>query len=267
MSPCKSVSTRRAVRTSTLARRVVRRAFEIVAVGALLASSLTVPGRADAATEPWPEAPSPPKADVQWIASSMKVNGVPTRVMQFQSRASRSEVVNFYRAYWARGFEHQPSVSTFRGATVVGQAQGPYLMTVKVEDDAREGSRGLISVALVLGSKVDRDPRELPMPPGAQVLSVVESDDFGKRSRQLLLVTPQAPPSALDFYTAAFTNAGWTQVQRSDLSGTPGAPNGGFVVFARAGGEMQLSVARTPKGGGSTVLANLVTKDTGPGLD
>jgi hypothetical protein len=219
------------------------------------------------AVEPWPELPKPPKADVQWVAQSMRVNGVPTRVMQFQSRAGRSEIVEYYRAYWSGGYEHKPSVHALGEATVVGQMHGPYLMTVKVEDAARGASTGLISVAQVLGSKEDREPGELALINGAHVVSVVESDDPGKHSRAVLIVSPQPPASVTQFYQASLVNAGWLQVQATDTPRTPGGSASSFVVFARGDSEMQLSIAETRDGRGSTMLANLVTKDTGLGAD
>lgn len=251
--------------TTRMARLVLRRAFELIALGMLLAV-LSLPGHADAAAEPWPEMPMPPKANVQWIAQSMRVNGIPTRIMQFQSRASRAEVVSYYRAHWTGAYEHKPSVNSFRDATFVGQTHGPYLMTVKIEEGPHESSHGLISVALVIGSKPDREPRELPMMPGAHVISVVESDDPGKHSRQILVTAPQSAAAVIDFYTASFGNSGWVQVQTTDLPSAPGrAGTGGFLTFAQGSTEAQLSVIEAPRGRGSTVLANLVTKDTGPG--
>jgi len=198
---------------------------------------------------------------VQWIAPSMRVNGVPTRVMQFQSRISRSEVVDYYRAQWSRGFEHAPVIHTLGAATVIGQLQGSYLMTVKVEEGDRETSLGVISVAQVIGSSVDRDPGEVPLMGGAHVVSAVESDDLGKHSRQVLILAPQPPASVSQFYQASFVNAGWTQVQGA---GNAGGSAGSFVVFAQSGREIHLSIVPASKGGGSTVLANLVTKGTGP---
>ena len=107
---------------------------------------LAASGRAWA-IEPWPEIPLPPKADVQWVAQSMRVNGVPTRVMQFQSRTNRGEITEYYRAYWSGGYKHAPSVRAMGEATIVGQQHGPYLMAVKVEDAAHGTSSGMISVA------------------------------------------------------------------------------------------------------------------------
>jgi hypothetical protein len=253
-----------APRTGVLLR-FARRAVEAAAAGTIL-TVLAAAGRVWA-TEPWPAIPLPPKADVQWVAQSMRVNGVPTRVMQFQSRTNRGEITEYYRAYWSGGYKHTPSIHAQGESTIVGQQHGPYLMTVKVEDAARGTSRGLISVAQVVGSKVDRDPGQLPLMSGAHVVSVVESDDPGKHSRTVVVVTPQPPTSVTQFYQASFVNAGWLQVQGNERARASGVSAGSFVVFVRGEEEMQLSVVAARGGRGSTLLANLVTKDTGPGAN
>jgi hypothetical protein len=221
-------------------------------------------GRAVAA-EPWPEIPSPPHADVQWVAESMRINGVPTRVLQFQSTVTRTEVVEYYKAFWSRGYPTKPSVRPLGAAIVISQRHGPYFMTVKVEDTDSRTSHGLVSVALVVGTKVTLDAGDLPIMPGAHVVSVVESDDPGKHSREVLLVLPQPRTSVTQFYSASFTNAGWQQIQAGEDMRSPGGSSGSFVVFAKDHDEMQLSFVSTPKGRGSALVANLVTKDTGPG--
>jgi hypothetical protein len=219
------------------------------------------------AAQPWPEIPSPPKAHVEWVGDSMRVNGVPTRVMQFQSQVGRNEIVDYYRAYWSGGYPNKPSITPLGAATVISQRHGPFFMTVKVEDADRGASQGLISVAQVAGSKVTRDPGELPIMPGAQVFSVVESDDPGKHSRAVVILTPQPPTSVSQFYQASFSNAGWHQVQANESPRTAGSSPGSFIVFARDASEMQLSIVETRGGRGSTLVANLVTKDTGPGAN
>jgi hypothetical protein len=241
------------------------RILEAVLLATLLAVLSSMPEPAFAA-QSWPEVAMPPKAEVQWVAASMRVNGVPTRVLQFQSRASRTEVVEYYRSYWSNGYEHEPTVRPMGPrATVLGQLHGPYLLTVKVEDGDKGTSRGLISLAQIGGSALDRSPGVVPLMPGAHVVSVVESDDPGKRSRQVVIYTSQPAASATRFYQASFANAGWLQLQGapSPTASRRASPSS-FLVFARGPSEMQVSIAEMDKGKGSAVLTNLVTKDTGP---
>jgi hypothetical protein len=237
-----------------------RRLWQATVVATLISAGVS-PGRAWAA-DPWPQMPVPPQANVQWIGESMRINGVPTRIMQFQSRASRQQIVAYYTDRWSRGYEHKPSVRDLGDSTVINQGKGPYLMTIKVADDLQRSSHGLISVARVLGSKPDLDAKQVPLMPGGHVISVVESDDVGKHSRQILILTPQPPTSVSDFYQASFSENGWNQLQGAD---TPpeSARGGSFLVFSQGPTEVQLSIVASHSARGSTVLANVVTKDTG----
>src|SRR5690242_13993815 len=128
-------------------------------IGALLLS-LLLPYRVFAG-QSWPELPMPPKAQVQWIAQNMRVNGAPTRVLQFESGARREEIVDYYRSHWSGGYDHAVSVHASGNTTIVGQKHGPYLMTVKIEDRAGGQSHGLLSVAQVIGVQFDRSPGPL----------------------------------------------------------------------------------------------------------
>ncbi|HXY96474.1 MAG TPA: hypothetical protein VEH00_05820 [Steroidobacteraceae bacterium] len=217
-----------------------------------------------ASSTPWPEIPSPPDAKVEWVADSMRVNGVPMRVMRFTSTEARSAVVDYYRSYWSGGYPTRPSVRVAGNQTVVGQAHGPYYMTVAVKDAPQGTSQGLISVSQVAGSKIERSPGELPLMPGAKVLQVVESNDPGRRSREVFVRNPQAPASVMSYYQAALADGGWQAVQYTDVPRNGASAGGSFAVFRRERSELQLSVAPAPGGRGSLLLADLITKDTGP---
>ncbi|HUI60948.1 MAG TPA: hypothetical protein VLX90_12025 [Steroidobacteraceae bacterium] len=216
------------------------------------------------ASEPWPEIPSPPKARVEWVGDNMRVNGVPTRIMEFQSKSSRDEIVEYYRAYWTGAYPKNPSIKPLGEATVISQWHGPYLMTVKVEDAGDATSQGLIAVSRVAGSKASLDAGSLPLMPGARVISVIESDDPGKHSREVVVLNPQPPQSVLQFYQTSYENGGWQPIENNTVSRTAKVPGGSFLVFAHERTEMQLSTAAGRDGRGSVLVANEVTKDTGP---
>jgi hypothetical protein len=216
-----------------------------------------------AGAEPWPDMPVPPKSTTEWIADSMRVNGVPMRVMHFESGSGRAEMVEYYRSHWSGGYPTKPAVRADGDTTIVGQAHGPYFMTVKVKDTPH-GSEGLIAVSRIVGSKVERSPGELPLMPGAVVSQVVEANDPGRHSRQVLISSPAATASVVEYYQAALTEAGWRQVQYNGASGETGRPQGTFMVFLRDRSEAQLSVAPIAGGRGSALAATLVTKDTVP---
>lgn len=216
------------------------------------------------ASEPWPELPLPPQSNVEWVGDSMRVNGVPMRIMHFESRAKAHDIVEYYLAYWSRGYPTKPSVRPVGAATVVGQAHGPYFMTVKVKDADHGGSAGFIAVSRLLGTKIERSPGPLSLMQGAKVLQVVESNDPGKSSRHMVIRNPLAAPSVAEYYLSWFLGEGWQLVQHTDTPRSAKAPESSFMVFQRDRQEALVSIVAASGGRGSVLVANLVTKDTVP---
>jgi hypothetical protein len=229
---------------------------------ATIALCATIGARAQ--SEPWPEVPPPPKAHVEWVGDSLRVNGVPMRVMRFQSSASRAEIVEYYRAYWSGGYPNRPLVAPQGPVTLVGQVHGPYYMTARVRDGANQSSEGTITVSRILGTRPDRSAGDLPLPPGAKVVSVVEANDPGRRSREVTVASPAPRQSVVDYYQMTLTAAGWMPIQANDKPPTAPGRGGSFLVFQRGRDEVQLSIVDGARGRGCLTVANRVTKDTGP---
>jgi hypothetical protein len=239
---------------ATAARRLLALALFLWA-GALRAESST----------PWPDVAVPPHAKVEWVADNMKVNGFPMRVLHFESTASREEVVNFYTAHWSGGYPTKPAVRTQDGTTIVGQAHGPYFMTAKVSDAPHSGSQGFLSISQIVGNHAERSAGPLPLPPGATILTVVESSDPGKQSRQVTAVERAGVIAGANWFQAALEGAGWHLVQRTQADART-ADAGLLQIFQRDQDEVSVSVMPGAQRGSSVVL-NLVTKGTGRGGD
>ena len=226
------------------------------------AAALAAAARAQTST-PWPEMPLPPHSKVAWVGDDMKVDGIPMRIVQFESTASRTEVVAYYTAHWSEGYRTKPSVRPTGDVTIVGQAHGPYYMTVKVGDRPHDGSAGFISVSQVLGNKIERSAGGLPLMPGAKILSVVESSDPGKVSRELVVAQDAGADSARRYYEGALENAGWRAAQKTGPDAAHPQQPGSLDFYRRDSSELSITVMAARDGRGSTLVATLVTKDTG----
>jgi len=241
----------------------ILRLLEVARAAGTLALALLLGGTAHAENSaPWPELPLPPHAKLEWVGQDMKVNGIPMRVMHFESTASRSEIVAYYTAHWSEGYPGKPSVQPLGEATVVGQALGPYYMTVKVTDHSNNASEGYISVSQIVGNRVERHAGGLPLMPGALVMTVVESNDPGKHCRQVVVAQDASVDSSQQFYQAALEGAGWKLVQTT-APDAPAARTGRLDVYHRDLSELSITVTPARGGRGSTLVANWVTKGTG----
>jgi len=138
--------------------------------------------------------------------------------------------------------------------------------TVKVGDQPHERSSGFIAVSQMIGNRIELSAGALPIMPGAKVVSVVESKDPGKLSREVLIAQDAGVDSAMKFYEAALANAGWQQIQKTVTtpSGTgPTGPYGSSALFQRDQSQLSITAVQVQGQRGSSILANLVTKDTG----
>jgi hypothetical protein len=236
----------------------------LVATVASVALTLLFSGaaRAQNAT-PWPELPLPPHSKTDWVAQDMKVNGVPMRVIHFESTVSRAEVAAYYTAHWSGGYRGKPSVQVQGDETVVGQMHGPYFMTLKVDERPKGASEGFLSVSRIAGVKADLSPGDLPLMPGARVVSVVESNDPGKRSRQLVVAQDAGVDMSANYYQATLGNRGWQVIEQNHVKQTDPRRAADVRLYQRDRSQLSINVAPSQDGHGSTLVATSMTKETG----
>lgn len=145
----------------------------------------------------WPSMVMPPGAKEFRVADEAGINGVPTRIRGFESAMLRPEVV----AWFERQLPPTQRVEIYPVKTVLSALQGPYLLTVVVED-AAEPLPG--TVVLVTQSRFpsasertsferQRESWLMAMPPGTQLTSQHTSVDQGRQSLQLIFVNRLQP--------------------------------------------------------------------------
>jgi hypothetical protein len=236
-----------------------------ICVSLLLAFTTPVLGQVfTKASTPWPLIPDPPKAKVEWVSEDMRVNGVPTKILHFDSQASKEEVVNYYEAYWKKtpapdNAPSAPAVALSGKETTVGRMHGPFYMMVRVK--AKDsGSEGTISTALLLGSDVGLHVLPIPAPDNAKAVSVVEAADFGKQNKQVLLVSESSVQSVRNFYDNHLSTRGWKLLQAQVAR--PIDPVQGFLNMYQKGNlQLDLSVTQAPSKRATLINANLITYD------
>lgn len=164
---------------------------------------------------PWPLIPEPPRSQVQWVSDDMRINGVPMRVQSFESKASKEEVVAFYASHWRAGSADSPVAVTPAGAdTLVGRPHGPFYLMAKVRAADGGGAQGTLSVSQVEGIAPRIDASGIPVPAnGAQAVNVVESNDAGKRNKQVIWLTKGSSATVAAQYHSTLTRAGWALLQ------------------------------------------------------
>lgn len=239
------------------------------AVAAMVSGAVQAQVFAKSST-PWPEFPDPPKAKVEWISNDMRVNGIPMKVLQFKSEVSREEITSYYLAHWDQADPslNLPANVKIKGAvvsqsgkdTIIGRAHGPFYMTVKVKNQGLGGSQGTMTTSLLLDVTPEINGKGVPAPSDANAINVVESADFGKKSKQVLFLSRSSVSSVKAYYERTVVAAGWRLL---DLHGDGRAQNGvsGYVItMAKKNEQLNVIIGNDVKHGGLTVInANLIS--------
>lgn len=218
---------------------------------------------------PWPEFPSPPKSKVEWVSNDMKVNGIPMKVLTFNSKVSKNEVIAYYQSLWDK---YDPSlgipieakakyaiVNEVGPDTVVGKMVGPFYLTVKIKNGPNSTSTGTMTTSLILGNKSELNTKDITAPSNAKALSVVESADLGKVSKQVLFVSIDSISSIKNFYTSSLPQQGWLLL---DSHGNGKLLNGqaGFaLIFSKKNQQLDIIIGTDSIKNATVINVNLIT--------
>ncbi|HEX7634797.1 MAG TPA: hypothetical protein VF427_05890 [Noviherbaspirillum sp.] len=233
--------------------RVIVSLLRVCAVLAFAAGFCTTPALA----EDWPDIEVPPRSRVEWVGRDMKLNGMPMQVRKFESPLGISEILAFYRAHWGTQQEKKSVESRSGDWTIIGRAHGPYYLTVQMKTKANVGTEGLISVSM-LNSRIKPEfpLGGFPVPGGTKVLSVLDSNDPGKTSKQIKLANDDSVISNAHYFETALGSSGWTRKTMSERGQHPDQAS--YDVFQKDNQELHLVIVREPGRTGTLIVANTV---------
>ncbi|MFN9707776.1 MAG: hypothetical protein ACK53K_09445 [Burkholderiales bacterium] len=162
-----------------------------------------------ASLTPWPEMPPVDKARLEWVAKDVWINGVPTRVQQFEAPHRPEEVLSFYRSLW-RNFEAgPPRENTHAEWQMISVLHGPFQMVVQVKPDGRGGSQGLLSCVNLIELKPNYMPSGWPRHLPIKLLQVMESVDGPKRAYYMSAISERNWSHTRETLREAWRQSGW----------------------------------------------------------
>lgn len=218
---------------------------------------------------PWPKFPDPPKSKVEWVSNDMRVNGLPMKVLAFESQVSKAEVMSYYQALWDK---YDPSlgipieakakyaiVSSVGPDTVVGKVHGPYYMSVKIKDAPLSTSKGTMTTSLIVGVQPEINAKGVPAPSNAKPISVVESADLGKQSKQVLFVSQNSIGSIKNFYEQSLPRDGWSLLDSHGDGRNVNGMSGYILTYVRKKQQLDLIIGNDAKKNATVINANLIS--------
>lgn len=205
----------------------------------------------------YPDFAVAPFMHVQIVADDMQFNGVPMRIVEFNSTQPRARVIEFYRGTWG-----DRVVETDMGDRyILAHRDGDYLLTVDIAADTGMGAKGTLSTTAFFDPRVrpsDTLGEGFPMLPQSTVFNDIKSVDGSNYSRTLVINSNHNLQRTYDFYQRRFYQEGWREVVPASGSGEPVQAAGRAILLNRRNDE--LNIAFVPEGRGTMVVAILITR-------
>lgn len=183
------------------------------------------------------------------VAQSMRVNGIPTNARIFSTEKPIGEVRAFYqKLFGAKRFE-----TTVQGWAVITQQDGDLMYMARLRQTP-QGTEGTVSVAdLKQGLANAGRPLGLGLPSGSKLLSDVDMDDPGKRSRIVALSNNSSIDANADYFISELKAQGY-RVER-DLPASSTEAKGRSIWLSTPKREALIIVA--PLVSGTSVVINM----------
>lgn len=195
------------------------------------------------------EFPAVPLADsmrVQIVSEGMAMHGVPTQILRFRASDSVEALTGFYATQWRRMAE-----AYVEPWTVLSHRDDDHLITVQLQPGAMNQSLGYIAVSelfpVVEGKRRLQQP-DLPTLPGTSVLQHLQSNNLGRASETVMLLSERSVHENLEFYRSHFREQGYEPLGGGALA--KGASDGAMILN-RGSERLDLAVTRY---GGKTLV-------------
>jgi hypothetical protein len=213
------------------------------------------PVLAQAQTQVWPEVKAPPNARVETIASSMVLNGKPSRLTRFEVRASDAEVLAFYREQFGAKRVVENRV---KNNPVIATRRGDHFITVQLHALGADRLQGTVMTTLLTAkaasSTVLVDTQKL-LPSDTKVVSTLQTDDAGKQSLMVVGVNQNSPRANRDHVLEAMLARGF-RMTKEDVPAA--GQETGVIMVQLSSPTEEASVTISDAGRYRSVLINRV---------
>jgi len=219
-----------------------------LALSTLLTLSICDGGTLQRETAALPDLPAPPGGSTEWIARSMRLNGVPMTLKSFSSATQADEVLHHYERTLMRS--DTKTRRTHDGEwRVLSLLARDHYVTIRARNTLH-GSNGTMTVTPPLAKLTPSQHSRFPRPPTARVVSLQEYDDEGIEAEHISLTSRRSVATEAHGFAAALARAGW-QLLRNTRTTDRG---GGYVIEAQKAAHLALINLRRAERGGSTVI-------------
>ncbi|MDB6063404.1 MAG: hypothetical protein JWM78_3507 [Verrucomicrobiaceae bacterium] len=167
----------------------------------------------------WPQLIVPDGTNVVIVSDQIDINRMPTRIWQFHADKKPEQFLAFYRAKWTKP-PQEGAPPYIENSTeewkIISRPEGDFMIAVQVGAKNPLASDGMVSMAQIKGTLVDkamvaRAP-EYPKMPGSKVLQELNNHDAGKSALTVILENGNSSSSNRSYYKHFYESRGWTEI-------------------------------------------------------
>lgn len=184
-----------------------------------------------------PDLAAPPQGTAQWIARSMRMNGLPMTLKAFESRLSPEAVLAHYESQLKSSGSHETRRVMKAPWQVLMFRSHDHFITVHARA-VTAGSEGTILVSPALDPALLRLRTDFPRPPPTRIVNLQQYDDSGMQSEQISLSSDRTPFVEAQAFSQLLIREGWTMTDTRPTHEI----HRGFVLEAQRDAEQALLV-------------------------
>lgn len=196
---------------------------------------LVLPANAERIT--LPDLAAPPQGSTQWIARSMRLNGLPMSLKAFESRLSPGAVLAHYESELKSSGSHEACRSANSPWQVLMLRSREHFITVQARA-ASAGSEGTILVSPALDPAKLELRTDFPRPSTVRIVNLQQYDDSGMQSEHISLYSERAPYIEAQAFSQLLITNGWNIIDTRPTRES----HRGFVLEAQRQAEQALLV-------------------------
>lgn len=171
----------------------------IASFGAMAADPLRIP---------FPDTPPPPGATWTWVGRQMVVDGFPMSIKNFQFRGSEADMISHFENFWKTLGHGAYRRNKIGPKLLISHETSDYYTTVQYQEVGGVIT-GSITVSVPLSQKRKSSKPYVRTPPGAKIISQIESNDLGVYSETVTLLSKRTVQFNSSYYANQLQNKGW----------------------------------------------------------
>ena len=207
-----------------------------------LVSEAALPVPIQRATSRFPEVPTPPQTRMEWIARSMRMNGLPMTLRSFDSSLPAAEVLAHFARWWTSAVaDSQRNAQQLQIGPwqVLALTSTRVHITVRVKS-AGSGTTGTIAVSINPAVVQPSLVTSFPHPRDARVVSLQQYADPGSSAESIAFSSGRAVEIVARDFSRALAHQGWNVYRDQPAT----SARIGRVLEAQKGAELaQLTFA------------------------